>query len=264
MSALEGCFSTDAHGRPWCSVCDVEVPCGKNTDKAIHKHVTSKEHKKMLKKTGGAPAAHGGKNQPVDTLSRAFMAVLGLDKSGKKAKKDKKDKGDKKPARPLLGSQTGKGPQQQAGKGGAKGAAAAAAAAAASAGSMFASRLSNQLLWSMADHVPVRLDEHERRLLRLVDGALDISEYTDVVDVAANMMGYGGGGYGGRSSYAGGATGANGRIVDQLKEIFQLFIGLELTSNFKHGCELGQGAVKDDAKFYQHMFEVRVCFMHTH
>ena len=41
-------------------------------------------------------------------------------------------------------------------------------------------------LQERAPFIPVRLNEHERALLSVCNGALDVSEYTDNVDVSRN------------------------------------------------------------------------------
>eukprot|EP00750_Incisomonas_marina_P008851 INCI15718.1.p1 GENE.INCI15718.1~~INCI15718.1.p1 ORF type:complete len:605 (-),score=106.35 INCI15718.1:542-2218(-) len=218
----DSCFVVDVDERITCTICDVVVKSKKNAQAAMKKHLSDKTHKKIAKKTGSSAWAHtkAGGGAEEETLVQK-MANLALKPSSSKTKKKKTKK---------------KGARAAAGAGG---------------GSVFASRLTNEYLVGLAKFVPVRLDSEERRLLRLVEGALDISEYTDRVDIAGNMMGYSS--YFGSRAHAGNKSGV---IIDQLREILRLLTGLELATNFKHGRELGQGLIADDSAFYSHMFEV--------
>lgn len=89
-----------------------------------------------------------------------------------------------------------------------------------------------------AKHIPLRLTSEERKLHRLLEAALNVSEYTDKIDVV---------------SYVSKAR----RIVAQLKEICAILSGLMVAQDFK----AGQALIDDrdyaaNAKFYQTLFEI--------
>jgi hypothetical protein len=83
-------------------------------------------------------------------------------------------------------------------------------------------------------------------MLRLVEGTLSVSEYTDNVDVL---------------SYSGKAT----RIREELNEVCALLSGLQLSSNWKKGQHMAAEREGNEA-FFQHVLEVarrfKVCFAH--
>ena len=87
-------------------------------------------------------------------------------------------------------------------------------------------------------YIPLRLTVEERKLHRLLEAALNVSEYTDKIDVI---------------SYLSKAR----RIVAQLKEICAILSGLMVAQDFK----AGQALIDDrdyaaNAKFYQMLFEI--------
>lgn len=85
---------------------------------------------------------------------------------------------------------------------------------------------------------PMRLTYEERHLLRLLEAALQVSEYTDRVDVL---------------SYKSKAK----RIVEQLKEICSVLSGLVIASNMKVGKKLLEMKnFSDNAKWFQDVFEI--------
>ena len=75
--------------------------------------------------------------------------------------------------------------------------------------------------------IPLRLSAEERKLLSLLEGALEISEYTDKVDVSRTMTGWG---YGFFSFSSFGRSTDSDRkeavIHRELKEVFALISGL--------------------------------------
>ena len=73
-------------------------------------------------------------------------------------------------------------------------------------------------------------------MLRLVEGTLSVSEYTDNVDVL---------------SYSGKAT----RIREELNEVCALLSGLQLSSNWKKGQHMAAEREGNEA-FFQHVLEV--------
>lgn len=87
-------------------------------------------------------------------------------------------------------------------------------------------------------YIPMRLTVEERKLLRLLQAALNVSEYTDKIDIL---------------SY----TSKLKRIVVQLKEICSILIGLTISSDFKKGTSLiDDKNFEDNAEFFQKIFEI--------
>ena len=73
----------------------------------------------------------------------------------------------------------------------------------------------NEELLERAKYIPVRLTLQERKYLRLLDSALQVSEYTDVVDVL---------------SFRNSKT---TRIVQQIRELCAILSGLVLAADYK-------------------------------
>ena len=89
-----------------------------------------------------------------------------------------------------------------------------------------------------AKYIPLRLDMDERKLLRLLEAALHVSEYTDKVDVLTFRS-------------------KTQRITKQLKEICAIMCGLVVATDYRAGQEL----IKDkdfehNAQFFQRIFEI--------
>ncbi|KAK9236098.1 hypothetical protein V1525DRAFT_234661 [Lipomyces kononenkoae] len=87
-------------------------------------------------------------------------------------------------------------------------------------------------------YIPIRLTRGERKLLRLLEAALNVSEYTDKVDVLA---------------YSSKAK----RIVAQLQEICSILAGLVVATDMKLGQEMFED--KDfarNAKWFKKIFEI--------
>lgn len=89
-----------------------------------------------------------------------------------------------------------------------------------------------------ASYVPMRLTIEERKLLRLLEAALEVSEYTDRVDIYS---------YGSKAK----------RIVRELKEICTVLTGLVVAN----GLDIGKTLVDDGefakhAEWYQSVFEI--------
>lgn len=74
-----------------------------------------------------------------------------------------------------------------------------------------------------AKHIPLRLTLIERKLLRLLEAALHVSEYTDRVDIL---------------SYNSTRT---KRAAAQIRELCSILSGLCLAADYKEGQELFQG-----------------------
>ncbi|KAJ1876109.1 hypothetical protein LPJ55_000011 [Coemansia sp. RSA 990] len=89
-----------------------------------------------------------------------------------------------------------------------------------------------------AKYIPLRLTLKERKYLRLLEAALNVSEYTDKIDV---LM------YGNKTK----------RMVGQIKELCAILSGLVLASDYKAGQTLFEDRqFADNAEFYQKIFEI--------
>src|SRR5882762_1898951 len=69
-------------------------------------------------------------------------------------------------------------------------------------------------------YIPLRLTLGERKYLRLLDAALQVSEYTDKIDT----LGFG--------------LSKSKRIVHQIRELCSILSGLVLSADYKQGQEL--------------------------
>ena len=89
-----------------------------------------------------------------------------------------------------------------------------------------------------AKYIPLRLDMEERKLLRLLEAALRVSEYTDRVDVVT-------------------FRGKTQRITKQLKEICAIMCGLVVATDYRRGQELiKEKDFETNAAFFQTAFEI--------
>lgn len=89
-----------------------------------------------------------------------------------------------------------------------------------------------------AKYIPIRLSLDERRFLRLLEAALNVSEYTDKVDIFVWKS-------------------KNGRIHAQIKDICAILSGLVVAQDYKKGQALIQDRnFKDNADFFQTVFEI--------
>lgn len=89
-----------------------------------------------------------------------------------------------------------------------------------------------------ASYVPMRLSMEERKLLRLLEAALEVSEYTDRVDIYS---------YGSKAK----------RIVRELKEICTVLTGLVVANGLDIGKTLVDGGdFAKHAEWYQSVFEI--------
>ena len=86
--------------------------------------------------------------------------------------------------------------------------------------------------------IPLRLTHEERHLLRLLEAALQVSEYTDRVDILSSRS-------------------KTKRIVEQLREICSVLTGLVIASNLKIGKKLLEMRnFSDNAEWFQSVFEI--------
>ncbi|KAI8812789.1 hypothetical protein BJ742DRAFT_791834 [Cladochytrium replicatum] len=86
-------------------------------------------------------------------------------------------------------------------------------------------------------YIPMRLDVKERKYLRLLEAALQVSEYTDKIDIISYQN-------------------KNKRIVMQIKELCSVLSGLVLAADYKVGQELFETkSFADNEVFFQAIFE---------
>lgn len=86
--------------------------------------------------------------------------------------------------------------------------------------------------------IPLRLTYDERQLLKLLEAALTVSEYTDKVDIIHY-------------------TSKSKRIINQLKEVCSILAGLVVSSNMKVGQKLIENKnFVDNKDWYKSIFEI--------
>ncbi|KAF9969945.1 hypothetical protein BGZ73_007493 [Actinomortierella ambigua] len=86
--------------------------------------------------------------------------------------------------------------------------------------------------------IPMRLSLQERKMLRLLEAALNVSEYTDKVDIL---------------SYTSKAK----RIIHQIKDLCAILSGLVVASDYRRGQELfAEKSFEDNEEFFQTIFEI--------
>lgn len=89
-----------------------------------------------------------------------------------------------------------------------------------------------------AKYIPLRLTYNERKSLRLVQAALNVSEYTDKVDIVT---------WGSKTK----------RMAAQLKEICAILSGLVVASDYNKGQQLLKDKdFSQNAEFFQSVFEI--------
>ncbi|KAK6587674.1 hypothetical protein RS030_81277 [Cryptosporidium xiaoi] len=91
--------------------------------------------------------------------------------------------------------------------------------------------------FSLAKNVPLRIDQNERQLLRLVEGALEVSKYTDRVDIGTNSR--------------------QKIMIIEIRQVCAVLSGLAVSFDY----ELGQRLIKErnfseNEKFFQTLFEI--------
>ncbi|KIY52316.1 hypothetical protein FISHEDRAFT_70004 [Fistulina hepatica ATCC 64428] len=90
-----------------------------------------------------------------------------------------------------------------------------------------------------AKYIPVRLTLAERKLLRLLEAALLVSEYTDKIDTLGSTLT------------------KSKRIVRQIRELCAIMSGLLLAADYKEGQALfADRDFQHNAEFYQQVFEL--------
>ena len=90
-------------------------------------------------------------------------------------------------------------------------------------------------------YIPVRLNEEERQILSVLESALEVSEYTDNVDVIHSHLRQ---------------TRLN-RIISNLVEILSITTGLMVAANLTKGEALCKGkGLSENVPFFRDMFEI--------
>ncbi|CAG8814313.1 23323_t:CDS:2, partial [Racocetra persica] len=88
-------------------------------------------------------------------------------------------------------------------------------------------------------YIPLRLDMEERKLLRLLEAALNVSEYTDKIDIISHSLS------------------KKHRIVQQIKELCSILSGLVVASDYKKGQEMFANKMYEEhEQFFQDIFEI--------
>jgi tetratricopeptide (TPR) repeat protein len=108
----------------------------------------------------------------------------------------------------------------------------------------------NAYFLSHAAHMPLRLTDDERAILRLLEGAMTVSDYTNKVDIVPSggsyHYGFGNQKYG--YSHGGGYGGVSGkklqRVVAQAEDVLSMLSGLLITHDMRRGAKLVVGADK--------------------
>ncbi|KAF7457696.1 putative adenylosuccinate lyase [Cryptosporidium felis] len=90
---------------------------------------------------------------------------------------------------------------------------------------------------SLSKNVPLRINHNERQLLKLVEGTLEVSKYTDRVDV--------------------GSSSRSKMIVNEIRQVCAILSGLTVSFDY----ELGQRLIRDrcfseNERFFQTIFEI--------
>ena len=104
-------------------------------------------------------------------------------------------------------------------------------------GGLLRSRLLNS-----AKYIPMRVSPEERVYLRLLEGALEVSEYTDKVDVVR--------GWSWRNS-------KTETIREEIGDLLQQLLGLAVAGNYKQGAQLiAQSDMQANAAFFRKVMEI--------
>ncbi|KAI8065673.1 hypothetical protein BC940DRAFT_326861 [Gongronella butleri] len=95
-----------------------------------------------------------------------------------------------------------------------------------------------KLMEERAKYIPLRLQMDERKYLRLLEAALNVTEYTDKIDDASH-------------------TSKAKRTVAQIKELCAILTGLVLACDYKRGQELfADRSYEENEEFFQTIFEI--------
>ncbi|CAG8535128.1 6296_t:CDS:10, partial [Dentiscutata erythropus] len=97
---------------------------------------------------------------------------------------------------------------------------------------------SGKRLVERSKYIPIRLNIEERKLLRLLEAALNVSEYTDKIDILSPYN-------------------KKNRIILQIKELCSILSGLVVASDYKKGQEMfANKSYEENEEFYQNIFEI--------
>lgn len=104
--------------------------------------------------------------------------------------------------------------------------------------------VSDQRLLDRYKYIPLRLTADERTLLQLVERAMDVSEYTDKVDVSSDYFGY--------------RVGPKDQVIKrELEDVFSILSGLYSSCDFRAGKRFVAGKTfEDNQDFFAQVFEV--------
>ena len=95
-----------------------------------------------------------------------------------------------------------------------------------------------EILIANCKWIPLRLTLEERQLLEVLENALNVSDYTDTVDVFSRSQ-------------------KRSRIFEGLRDVLSIASGLMVSNNLKVGEELmGDNNLDDNIPFFRNMFEV--------
>ena len=108
-----------------------------------------------------------------------------------------------------------------------------------------AEHLSLKLIQKVAEFTPLRLNESERVLLGVIEGALDHSEFTSNVDVSSSMH------------YVRETYDKDERIESEILEFCQVLVGLSAANDFKsRGKNTIGSSLKEKEQFFQECLEI--------
>jgi hypothetical protein len=203
---------------------------------AVHRHGRRKKH--VTKRI--AVAAAGA--SPAPAAAAAAAASAGDEASSKKARVETVFGSEAASGVAAASAAAAAAPAELEGDARREMAAAAAALAAASSGPLPQGVLSassvGDFYLERAKYIPLRLTLEERKKLRLVEAALEVSDYTDKVDIIA-------------------WSNKAQRIHAQIQDICAILSGLLVASDYRKGQELvRENDFKDNAVFFQDMFEI--------
>eukprot|EP01041_Mallomonas_annulata_P001966 gene1966-3817_t len=93
-------------------------------------------------------------------------------------------------------------------------------------------------LMDKCKYIPMRLTVEERRVLKVLENALEVSDYTDTVDVFSRKS-------------------KQDRIISGLVDVLSISSGLLIANNFNHGERRVKGrTLSDNLPFFRDMFEI--------
>ncbi|KAI9486754.1 MAG: hypothetical protein EXX96DRAFT_593230 [Benjaminiella poitrasii] len=95
-----------------------------------------------------------------------------------------------------------------------------------------------EIMEGRAKFIPLRLKLEERKYLRLLEAALNVTEYTEKIDDVSS-------------------TGKAKRVVNQIKELCAILTGIVLGCDYKRGQELfADRSFEENEEFFQIIFEI--------